>query len=60
MPLFEYRCENCDATFEEIVRADSTPRCPECDSTALRKLISGFAVGGGQRPSRSVPAFSGG
>lgn len=62
MPLFEYRCDDCGAEFEEIVRGDSKPKCPECESSSLKKLISGFAVGGGAQTSTrtSAPVFSGG
>lgn len=49
MPLFEFTCEKCDATFEELVGAgldglDVT--CPECGSEEIEKLVSRFASGG--------------
>jgi putative FmdB family regulatory protein len=50
MPIYEYRCDACDETFEKMRRmSDETPVvCPECGDEA-RKLLSGFAAhtGGG-------------
>lgn len=47
MPIYEYRCQQCDHIFESLVRnGRQTPSegCPECGSTQLTKLISTFAV----------------
>ncbi len=50
MPIYEYRCEPCDKTFEKIRRmSDETPvSCPDCGDEA-KKQLSGFAArtGGG-------------
>ena len=40
MPLFEYRCHDCERDFEVLVRASEKPCCPTCQSTKLEKLIS--------------------
>ena len=41
MPIFEFRCQQCDEQFESLVLHSSTPaRCPACDSDHLEKLIS--------------------
>ncbi len=40
MPLFEYVCGKCDASFELLVRGSEVPRCPECCSEDLRKQFS--------------------
>lgn len=40
MPLYEYNCHDCTAEFELLVRSDEKPRCPECDSPKLEKLLS--------------------
>jgi putative FmdB family regulatory protein len=47
MPLYEYVCRDCEKRFEEFVLGDAKPRCPECRSPRLRKLLSVFAVGSG-------------
>ncbi len=42
MPIYEYRCRNCDHEFEELVRSDQKVVCPACgaDQQRLEKLIS--------------------
>jgi putative FmdB family regulatory protein len=40
MPIYEYRCQACETTFESLVRGDSTVTCPQCGSPALDKLLS--------------------
>lgn len=58
MPLFEYHCTSCGATFEQLIRSTRTPQeviCPSCKSKETEKLLSGFAVTGGGTSS-SAPA----
>jgi len=46
MPLYEYHCPACGASFEQIVRfsqADLTPACPECGYPDTRKAITAAA-----------------
>jgi putative FmdB family regulatory protein len=54
MPLYEYVCDDCKRGFEKLVRTWSeSVTCPECDSTAVEKQLSSFAVqGGGPSPAR--------
>ncbi|HMC10411.1 MAG TPA: zinc ribbon domain-containing protein [Pirellulaceae bacterium] len=40
MPLYEYACRDCSSEFELLVRSSEQPRCPECDSPKLEKLLS--------------------
>ena len=44
MPIFDFRCGKCSATFELLVLSSTTAACPQCGSPDLEKLISGFAV----------------
>ena len=47
MPIYEYLCEQCNGRFQRLVAGFSDPtdlHCPRCDSTAIRKAISRFAV----------------
>ena len=47
MPIFEYRCNTCEAEFEKRVRfseADLIPLCPECASPDTEKKISIFGM----------------
>jgi putative FmdB family regulatory protein len=49
MPIYEYRCEDCDEGFELFVRSPSqqaNPTCPRCGSHRVKKAISLFGVSG--------------
>jgi putative FmdB family regulatory protein len=58
MPIFEYRCRDCGAQFEKIVRTErDRVACDRCRSQALDRLLSVFAVsdGAGQAAAESGP-----
>jgi putative FmdB family regulatory protein len=40
MPLYEYACEECDHTFEELVFRDEKVECPRCRTTKVERLLS--------------------
>jgi len=40
MPMYEYRCRDCEADFETLVMGDEEPTCPACDSVRLEKRLS--------------------
>lgn len=40
MPIYEYRCDDCGATFEALVRGRGAVTCPACGSGSLKKLLS--------------------
>ena len=42
MPIYEYRCQNCEHEFEKYqsFSEDSLTLCPECQKHALRKVYS--------------------
>ncbi|MCG8634820.1 MAG: zinc ribbon domain-containing protein [Desulfobacterales bacterium] len=42
MPIFEYKCDKCNAEFERVVFGSDTRgiKCPECDSDAITKQMS--------------------
>jgi putative FmdB family regulatory protein len=44
MPIFEYRCEDCGATFEAILLGDKQAECPKCHAQNLQQQLSTFAV----------------
>jgi putative FmdB family regulatory protein len=44
MPIYEYVCTACGQEFEFLTRAGIAPVCPECQSTEIMKLISGFSM----------------
>lgn len=39
MPLYDYRCRNCQLEFEALVRTGTAPACPRCGSAALDKQV---------------------
>ena len=49
MPIYEYECNKCGHRFEQLVRSDTRPECPECHSRSLKKQFSAFAVGSQQQ-----------
>ncbi|SHJ73948.1 FmdB family zinc ribbon protein [Paramaledivibacter caminithermalis] len=48
MPIYEYRCRQCDNKFERLVKTieDSVQECPKCQSTDVKKEFSTFGIGG--------------
>lgn len=43
MPLYEFECERCPTTFEELLFAGDDPaavRCPQCASDRVRRRLS--------------------
>lgn len=42
MPTYDYRCGNCNCTFEffQSMKDDLMTLCPQCGHNALKKLVS--------------------
>ena len=42
MPLFNFRCENCECTIEKFQKGEDLPEliCPECDGVEFKKVFS--------------------
>lgn len=47
MPIFEYRCGDCEREFEAFVTAERTAECPACHGANLLKLLSSPGMVGG-------------
>ena len=48
MPIYEFRCKECDNTFEQLFASSqqkSSASCPECESSETTQLFSVFGVG---------------
>jgi putative FmdB family regulatory protein len=44
MPLYDFRCKDCQSVFEERTGSeDSPPACPGCGGRQVERLLSGFA-----------------
>lgn len=57
MPIFEYRCNQCDKEFEKLVfRNDDTPvLCPECNGKDVVKKMSAASLMGKDNSSSCSP-----
>lgn len=45
MPIFEYKCTNCNNKFEVLHKTSTNSEevtCPKCDSSKNKKLFSAF------------------
>lgn len=55
MPIYEYKCNKCHTTFEELVSGatDKTLPCPSCASENTKKTMStaGISMGTFKDPS---------
>jgi putative FmdB family regulatory protein len=59
MPIFEYRCNNCNSRFELLVRSDEKISCPECHGEKTTKLFSPFASHIKRSPASNPTCYSG-
>jgi putative FmdB family regulatory protein len=52
MPIYEYRCQECGASFEHLVRDGGAVPCPSCGSPQVIKQISASFLTRGERTRR--------
>ncbi len=45
MPIYDYRCTDCDHRFEAFVRKDDSTSCPECGGGQLERFMATTALG---------------
>jgi putative FmdB family regulatory protein len=46
MPIYEYRCTECGATFSRLQKIGASAegvKCPTCESEKVERLLSSFA-----------------
>lgn len=69
MPLFDYKCADCAARYEVLVRGGEKDemRCPQCGSVRQKRLVSaasvavgGSTVGGSSYDSSASSCDTGG
>ena len=49
MPLFEYKCSECNRKFDVLHKSANNienVECPECQSSKVKKLLSTFSAAG--------------
>lgn len=52
MPLFEYKCSDCETKFEELISSsDVKVFCPKCGSEKVSRLLSVFSASSAASPS---------
>jgi putative FmdB family regulatory protein len=58
MPIFEYRCSDCNQTFEDLVigQAREAAVCTSCGSSAVKRVHSTFAAQTSSSVSTSAPS----
>jgi len=46
MPMYVYKCKECNEKFEELVSSeDQIVKCTKCGSESVEKQLTGFAIG---------------
>jgi len=51
MPIYEFRCNKCDMTFEELCfnqKDTEKVTCPECNNKQVERLMSAFGFVSGK------------
>jgi putative FmdB family regulatory protein len=45
MPLYEFRCTECENEFEDLLLVDEiNPKCPECNSNTEKMISRSLAI----------------
>ena len=60
MPIYEYVCMKCESHFEELVRGDEHPTCPDCGAVKVARQFSVFAMSREAAPQPSFRSAGGG
>ena len=65
MPIYEFHCEDCDRSFETLVRPGHAEdaECPDCHGARLSREMSVFAAAhgsNGDAPVSDGPVMGGG
>jgi putative FmdB family regulatory protein len=56
MPIYEYKCNNCNKKFEffhKSINSEEQVSCPQCNSLEIKKVFSKFAATVGESSSYS-------
>ena len=61
MPLYEYRCRQCEESFEILQRIGAGAEglvCPKCGASKLSKQVSTFAASSSGASTSTAPAVA--
>lgn len=61
MPIYEYKCQECEEQFEKLVRGKADElevECPKCGSHEVKKALSLFGFSAGAPSPSRGPAVS--
>ncbi|MBX7151007.1 zinc ribbon domain-containing protein [bacterium] len=62
MPIYEFRCQQCEAVFQELFSTShisiTDVECPHCHAKKAEKLLSVFAAE--TKSGNALPVMSGG
>jgi putative FmdB family regulatory protein len=50
MPIYEYKCTQCNEEFEMLVFGNKNVDCPKCMSPEVKKKLSVFGMSGVEKP----------
>ncbi len=62
MPIYEYRCEECNREFTLLQKMGATEKdttCPHCGSSKVKKMLSAFACSFGPTVQGNYSSGSG-
>jgi len=61
MPIYEYRCRDCNQKFSRLQKVGAGTegvRCPNCEGTKVERLLSSFASTSSTTDGASLSAHS--
>ena len=56
MPIYEYRCPECQTDFEKLVDSRTVVACPACQSQKVTRRLSLFRAGVPAKVGAAAPA----
>ncbi|RLB08370.1 MAG: zinc ribbon domain-containing protein [Deltaproteobacteria bacterium] len=59
MPIYEYKCLDCNESFEKLVlKKDELIQCPKCKGNNVERIMSAFAFKSGDNFTPSTGSSS--
>jgi putative FmdB family regulatory protein len=63
MPVFEYKCNDCNKKFDILHKSSANPEkviCPDCQSKNYQKLFSSFSASTRSQSFDGIPSCANG